>query len=83
MPSKKTIETETEVSEIDYEIKHEYLPNEPVYYEKITQQGSEGEKVTYTCTPYVNGEQVGDIITEEKITKQPVTKIIQEGTGGN
>ncbi|MBQ7265376.1 MAG: G5 domain-containing protein [Firmicutes bacterium] len=77
----RTYAVVTTTQTIDYETKHEYLPDKPVYYENVKQEGKEGQKSIYTCTPYVNGEVEGQPIVSETVTAQPVTRILQEGTG--
>ena len=47
---------------------------------KIIQEGSNGSKKTIYKIKYVNGKEAERIVTNETITKQPVTQITEYGT---
>ena len=51
----------------------------PVGYSKVTTPGQEGKKQVIEKTPYINGEQSGEVQKSEKIISQPVTKQIEVG----
>jgi murein DD-endopeptidase MepM/ murein hydrolase activator NlpD len=62
---------------------YEYVDNNNEYmtYQKVITNGSDGEKeVTYNVT-YLNGYADGEKqVVSEKITKEPVTEVVERGT---
>ncbi|MDK2821172.1 MAG: hypothetical protein PWP31_1137 [Clostridia bacterium] len=66
--------------DIPYEIKVEKSDNYFRGFEKVIQAGSEGEQlVTYQVVAQ-NGIELKREVLQEKVIKEPVTKIIQRGT---
>lgn len=65
---------------VDYDIETKYDDDEYEDYSKVTQKGKEGVvKYTYRLT-YVDGVQTDSQLVDEEVIKQPVTKIVVEGT---
>ncbi|MBQ5398525.1 MAG: peptidoglycan DD-metalloendopeptidase family protein [Ruminococcus sp.] len=68
------------VGSLDYDIEVKYDDSKYEDYSKVTQKGKEGKvKYIYRLT-YVDGVQTDSVLKEEKVLKEPVTKIITEGT---
>ncbi|MFD1019438.1 peptidoglycan DD-metalloendopeptidase family protein [Thalassobacillus hwangdonensis] len=68
---KETIDHETETKTSDSMYKGE---------EKVTQEGSDGEKVVHTATTKVNGKSTKTETLDEEVTKEAVNKLIVKGT---
>ena len=76
----KTVKQVTEKEVIDYKTKTVYRDDKPVTYKKVTTKGQEGSKeVTYEHV-YLDDEEIEVVRVGEKITKQPVTKVVEIGT---
>ena len=71
----RTFKTTTKEEIIDFTKNY----NMPVGYSKVTTPGQEGKKQVIEKTPYINGEQSGEVQKSEKIISQPVTKQIEVG----
>ena len=73
--------TDFEVTDsLDYDIEVKYDDSKYEDYSKVTQKGKEGKiKYIYRLT-YVDGVQTDSVLKEEKVIKEPVTKIVVEGT---
>jgi len=55
-------------------------PDLPKGKTRITQKGVDGEKVTITKTPILNGEPNGTSVSTTEVTKEPIDEIIEVGT---
>lgn len=76
----ETIETVIDTETIDYQIEKQKDSSMFVNESKVIQEGKEGEKeVTYKVKKE-NGIVVSKEILTEKVTKEPVTKIVKRGT---
>lgn len=76
MVVKQVVKQET----IDYKTKTVYRDDKPKTYSKVTTKGQEGSKdVTFEYV-YLDGEEIEVTRVSEKITKQPVTKVVEVGT---
>lgn len=76
----RTFSWDTVTEEIPYETVTQRNRNKPTSYREVIQEGQNGTKEVIRKTPYVNGEQKGDPQLTEKVTKEPVNKIIERGT---
>lgn len=47
---------------------------------KVVQEGLDGEKMVHFISTIQNGEKISEQIVSEKITKEPISKIIYKGT---
>lgn len=74
-----TFKTTTKEEIIDFTAVRTKNYNMPVGYSKVTTPGQEGKKQVIEKTPYINGEQSGEVQKSEKIISQPVTKQIEVG----
>ena len=75
----RTFKTTTKEEIIDFTAVRTKNYNMPVGYSKVTTPGQEGKKQVIEKTPYINGEQSGEVQKSEKIISQPVTKQIEVG----
>ena len=74
------IETETQKVTIEYDVEYVYDDSMSSGVEETRTSGQNGEKeVTFKVT-YVNGEEEGREITEEKILIEPVNAVVAIGT---
>ncbi len=76
----RTYSWETVTETIDYETVTQRNSNEPTSYREVIQEGEEGTMEVVLKTPYVNGEQIGEVQRTEKVVKEPVNRIIERGT---
>ncbi|WAA12277.1 peptidoglycan DD-metalloendopeptidase family protein [Fervidibacillus halotolerans] len=65
---------------IDYDV--EYVKDDRMYKgdTKVVQKGKEGEKAVKYYVQLVNGKEVRKEVQEEKVLKEPVTKVVHKGT---
>ncbi|GEM_PF-533944 len=76
----RTFFVTTKTEEIPYETDITYNNSLDESYEGVLQAGVTGEKTVTTKIPYVNGEQKGDAVTKEEVTKKPVNEKVEWGT---
>lgn len=75
-----TVEEVTVKEEIDFEVVTEDSPDMYTNESKVKTEGVRGEKeVTYKVTT-VEGEEEGKEVLSEKVLKEPVTKVMIQGT---
>lgn len=75
-----TEETITEEEEIDYDTIRKNTSSLNKGTTKITQNGQQGKKENTIKVVYEDGEEVSREITESKVIKEPVDKIVKVGT---
>ena len=76
----KVVKTVVKQETIDYKTKTVYRDDKPKTYKKVTTKGKEGSKdVTFEYV-YLDGEQIEVTRVSEKVTKQPVTQVVEVGT---
>ena len=56
-------------------------PDLPEGTEKVLREGEYGESLCRDLVTYTNGEETGRIPLEEKVTVQPVSRVVARGTG--
>lgn len=76
MVVKQVVKQET----IDYKTKTVYRDDKPKTYSKVTTKGQEGSKDVTWEYVYLDGEEIEVTRVSEKVTKQPVTKVVEIGT---
>lgn len=76
----RTYSWETVTETIDYDTITRTNDSEPTSYREVIQSGEEGTMEVILKTPYVNGEQIGEIQRTETVIKEPVSRIIEVGT---
>ncbi len=67
-------------SEIPYEVQYIENSNMVIGEERVAVEGENGIRSYFVEEKYVDGVLVSQELTEESITKQPVTKIVERGT---
>ena len=72
--------TEEKTSSIPFEKEKKPSSEMTIGKTKVVQEGVNGSKVTTYKIKYVNGSEVERIVTNETVTKQPVTQITEYGT---
>lgn len=76
-------EIKTTTQEIKFDTKTVENPNLPAGQTVVKTKGENGIKQIKTKETYKNDELISSEIVEEKITKQPVTEVIEKGTKQN
>lgn len=78
-----TYKTYKKTETVPFETKIEYDENK--YYEevKVKQKGKDGKAVNYYRETYIDGKKTKTEITETKVKKEAVTKIILRGSKGS
>lgn len=71
---------ETVTETIDYETEEQYSSSMASGTSEVTQNGVEGEKEVTYKVKYVDGEEESREKVSEKVTKEPVNKIVTYGT---
>ena len=71
----------TDTFEIPFETRYVNNDDLPKGEERVVQNGEKGQRTVTKVQPRFNGEDVGEPTVSETITKEPVDKIIEIGTG--
>jgi len=85
----KVIKTIRYKETIDYKIKTIYNDSKYVTYSKIKTKGQEGSQNVVAEITYMDGVESGRRVISTKVTKEPVTQVVERGTkkvvasGGN
>ena len=77
---KVEVKKEKETQDINYDVVVEEDSNLDSGLEEIKQDGITGEKEVVYEVVYKNGEQVSKSVKSTKVTKEPVNKIVAQGT---
>lgn len=76
----KVLKTIRYTETIDYTTKTVYRDDKPVTYSKTTTKGVEGSQNVTADITYIDGVEVSRTVTNRTVTKQPVTKVVEQGT---
>jgi murein DD-endopeptidase MepM/ murein hydrolase activator NlpD len=76
----KTVSTIVEKSEVKYTTKVVYTKEKTREYNKVTTKGKKGLKTETTVVENINGKQTASTVVSKKVIKEPVQKIITQGT---
>lgn len=76
----KVVKTIRYTEVIDYKTQTVYRNDKDEGYSKTTTYGKEGSKDVVAEITYVDGVEAERIVVSEKVTKQPVTKVVEVGT---
>ncbi len=76
----KVLKTIRYTETIDYTTKTVYRDDKPVTYSKTKTKGVEGSQNVTADITYIDGIEVGRTVTNRTVTKQPVTKVVEQGT---
>lgn len=76
----KVIKTIRYTEKIDYTTNTVYKADKPTTYTKVTTKGVEGSQDVTADVVYVDGVEMGRTVTKRVVTKQPVTKVVEQGT---
>ena len=85
----KVIKTIRYTEKIDYNTQTIYNDKQPVTYSKVKTKGQEGSQDVVAEVTYLDGRQTAKKVISTKVTKEPVTKVVEVGTkkvvssGGN
>lgn len=71
---------ETKTETIDYTTEEQYSSSMAQGTSQVTQAGAEGEKEVTYKVKYVNGKEKEREVVSEKVTKDPVARIVTYGT---
>lgn len=74
------VKTEIETEVIPFETRTEESNTIPKGESRVTVEGEEGERLIVYAVTYVEGKEVFRVVKEESVTKEPVTKVITQGT---
>ena len=77
---KVEVKSETEIQELAYDVVFEDDSSLDSGLEEVKQDGITGEKEVVYEVIYKNGQQVSKVVKSNKITKEPVNKIVAQGT---
>lgn len=77
---KVEVKKEVEIQDINYDVVVEEDSNLDSGLEEIKQDGVAGEKEVVYEVIYKNGEQVSKNVKSTKVTKEPINKIVAQGT---
>lgn len=77
---KVEVKSETEIQELAYDVVFEDDSSLDSGLEEVKQDGVTGEKEVVYEVVYKNGEQVSKVVKSNKITKEPINKIVAQGT---
>lgn len=77
---KVEVKKEKEIQDINYDVVVEEDSNLDSGLEEIKQDGITGEKEVVYEVVYKNGKQVSKSVKSTKVTKEPVNKIVAQGT---
>ncbi len=72
--------TEEKTEKVEYKTVDEYSDSMDEGTEEVTQEGKNGEKTVTYKVKYVDGKEESREKTAEKVTKEPVDKVITHGT---
>ena len=76
----KVVKTVTYTEVVDYNTKIVYRADRDTDYRQVTTYGREGEQTVTAEDTYIDGVKTGRKVIKKTVTKQPVTKIIEQGT---
>lgn len=76
----KVVKTVTYTETVDYKTKTVYRDDKDTDYVRVTTYGREGEQKVTAEDTYIDGVKVSRKVIEKKVTKQPVTKVVEQGT---
>ena len=76
----KVVKTVTYTETVDYKTKIVYRDDQDTDFRRVTVQGREGQRTVTAEDTYVDGVKTGRKVVKKTVTKQPVTKIIEQGT---
>ena len=79
MLSVKTAETNVFTEIAKKQVKYQTDTSKPSSYQKVIQQGSDGQKEVTVQTIRINGFEEDEVIISEKIIQDPVDEIIEVG----
>ena len=74
---------ETKTEEVDYKTEEQYSDSMASGESKVTQEGVKGEKEVTYKVKYVDGKEDSRESIKEKVTKEPVNKIVTYGSASN
>lgn len=75
-----TTETVVETEVVEYGVEYIDLPTKFEGYEFVEQEGVNGEKEVEYLLTYEDGELVSKEVVGERVTQQPVNRVVQRGT---
>ena len=78
--SVKTVETNVFTEIAKKEVKYQTNTSKPSSYQKVIQQGSDGQKEVTVQTIRINGFEEEQVVSCEKIAKEPVDEMIEVGS---
>lgn len=76
----KVVKTVRYSEVIDYHTKKVHRDDKPVGYIQTTTAGQEGQRDIVAEDTYINGIKTGRKVVKKTVVKQPVTKVVEEGT---
>ena len=76
----KVVKTVKYKETIDYKIKTVYRDDKTTAYQKVTTAGREGSQNIVAEDTYIDGVKVSRKIIKKTVTKEPVTKVVEQGT---
>ena len=80
MVSVKTTETVVLTEVEKYNVVYQQDSSKNKGYEKVTQQGKDGQKEVTKEIVRINGELTSEEVVSEKITVEPIDEIVVQGT---
>ena len=76
----KVLKTIRYTEKIDYTTQTVYRDDKPVTYSKTKTKGVEGSQNVTADITYIDGVEISRTVTNRTVTKQPVTKVVEQGT---
>ena len=76
----KVVKTVKYKETIDYKTKTVYRDDKTTAYQKVTTAGREGSQNIVAEDTYIDGVKVSRKIIKRTVTRQPVTKVVEQGT---
>ena len=76
----KVLKTIRYTEKIDYTTQTVYRDDKPVTYSKTKTKGVEGSQDVTADITYIDGVEISRTVTNRTVTKQPVTKVVEQGT---
>ena len=76
----KVVKTVTYTETVDYKTKTVYRDDKDTDYYRVTTYGREGEQKVTAEDTYIDGVKVSRKVVDTEVTRQPVTKVVEQGT---
>ena len=76
----KVVKTVTYTETVDYKTKTVYRDDKDTDFFRVTTYGKEGQQKVTAEDTYIDGVKVSRKVIEKKVTRKPVTKVVEQGT---